>query len=232
VADETTTQQDTTTSETATDAKDASVKTSTEQQVQADAAKDSATADEADTSVLGGEVTDEKPADAKPVPPEKYELVLTDADGKPVELDADALAAADPVFRELGLDNDQANKLMPVAKTFAERTAQATIQQIIDAGAQQKADWLAAYKSDPEIGGAKAEETEHLAAKALDALGYGKDHTFRKALTESGFGNHPDMIRAFRKMGELVSEDGTFARPQTASAAPKSREEVLYGAKE
>jgi hypothetical protein len=30
---------------------------------------------------------------------------------------------------------------------------------------------------------------------------------FRKLLTESGFGDHPEMIRMFRKIGEKLGED-------------------------
>lgn len=184
--------------------------------------------DGADKSVLGGDLKDEddKAADAKdgdkPVgAPEKYDLKL-----EGIELDRQTLDDAEPIFRELNLDNDQANKLMPVAKVFAERTRDATIQQIIDAGAQQKKDWLDAFKADPEIGGAKTEETTHLAAKALDALGYPEGSDFRKVLTETGFGNHPEMIRAMRKIGEMVSEDG-FVRGGAAAPTTNAKS-TLY----
>lgn len=180
-----------------------------------------------DSSVLGGKVEDDKPAEdeAPAGPPEKYELAL-----EGVTLDPEAVEAAEPVFRELNLTNDQANKLMPVAKDFAERTAQSTLKQIMDAGAQQKKDWLDAFAADPEIGGAKREETEHLAAKALDAMGYVADHPFRKALTETGFGNHPDMIRMARRMGELVGEDG-FVTPNGAPQVDVPTEQRWYGKK-
>lgn len=187
---------------------------STEAPVEAVAAETAAPAAEAapegETSVLGGEVTEEtKPAEeeAPAGPPEKYELAL-----EGVELDAALVAEAEPIFRELGLTNEQANALLPLAPKLMENAQNAIVQNLIDKGAEQRKAWFDAFVADPDIGGGKREETEHLAAKGLDALGFVKDHPFRKALTESGFGNHPDMIRAFRRVGEMVGEDGLFAR--------------------
>ncbi|PTR05679.1 MULTISPECIES: hypothetical protein [unclassified Novosphingobium] len=182
----------------------------------------------ADTSVLGGELPAADPAKEAPattpaadppapatdapVVPEKYELSL-----EGMTLDPTLVDAADPVFRDLGLTNEQAGKLLPLAQQVQERTTQALIQQLTDGAAAQKKEWLDAFTADPEIGGANREQTEHLAARGLDALGFTKDHPFRKALTESGFGNHPDMIRAFRAVGQMVGEDGTFARAGAGS---------------
>jgi hypothetical protein len=94
------------------------------------------------------------------------------------------------------------------------------VQQLTDAAAAQK-EWLDAFVADPEIGGANREQSEHMAAKGLDALGFAAGHPFRQALTESGFGNHPDMIRAFRAIGQMVGEDGTFARWRRSQRAPR-----------
>lgn len=188
-----------------------------------------------ETSVLGDAVAT-PPADAaepgepgepaaEPAPegpPEAYALTL-----EGVPLDAESVAEAEPIFRELGLTNEQANKFMPVAKAFADRTAQATVQQLIDAGAQQRADWLATLKADDKIGGAKFDETVHFAAKALDTLGYPVGSDFRKALTETGFGNHPEMARLLRTVGEMVGEDG-FARSDASANPQRSLSDRLY----
>jgi hypothetical protein len=233
VADEQTTQPDTTTSETTETVTDGAVAEATEQQAatDAEAGDEGATDAGKETSVLGGDVETEGEGaaeadeEATAGPPEKYELAL-----EGIELDPEAVEAAEPVFRELNLSNEQANKLMPVAKDFAERTAERTLAQIVEAGAAQKKEWFDAFKADPEIGGAKSEETEHLAAKGLDALGYPQGHDFRKALTETGFGNHPEMIRVFRRIGEMVGEDG-FVRPDGAKQSDQPTESRWYGKK-
>jgi len=155
--------------------------------------------------------------------PERYDLAL---DG--FTIDPALVQNADPVLRDIGLSNDAANKLLPVARDIMARTQESLVRQIADAAAAQKKTWHEAFVADPEIGGARRSETEHFAAKALDALGYAQGHPFRQALNESGFGNHPDMIRAFRRLGELVGEDGGFIRPTTASSRNRPVWERLY----
>lgn len=161
-------------------------------------------------------------------PPEAYDLTAPEG----LTLDAETLAEADPVFRELGLTNDAANKLIPVAAKFAERvqaqTAAAAQEALTAEVTAQRKAWAQEAQADPEIGGANWDATLDMSAKALDALGYPKGSPFRKFLTASGLGNHPEMIRAMRKVGELVSEDGDFVRSDAGAPVKKSREEVLY----
>jgi hypothetical protein len=167
------------------------------------------------------------PAPAAPPPvnltPERYDLTL-----EGFSIDPALVQNADPVLRDIGLSNDAANKLLPVARDIMARTQESLVRQIGEAAAAQKKSWHDAFVSDPEIGGSRRTETEHLAAKALDAMGYAQGHPFRQALDNSGFGNHPDMIRAFRRLGELVGEDGGFVRPTTASNRSRPVWERLY----
>lgn len=193
-------------------------------------------APEGKTSLLGGALANKDgktpPAEAAADPnapaapehivPEAYELSV---DG--MDLDKTAIDEATPAFKEAGLSNDQAQKLMPAAAKFRDTVANATLQSIVDAGAKQRADWRSATEADPDIGGAKLEETLHLSAKALDALGYPEGSDFRKVLTETGFGNHPEMARIMRRVGEMVSEDG-FPRSDATSASQLSIEKRLY----
>lgn len=203
-------------------------------QTAAEAEGTTAVAAPSDTgSVLGDDIADtaddvtgegdDAAADDTPAVPEKYELAL-----EGVEIDAAMLEEATPILHALKLNNDQANELMPVAAKLVTQTQEKTLQALVDAGAAQRKDWFDAFVADPDIGGAKREETEHLAAKGLDALGYAKGHPFRVALTESGFGNHPDMIRAFRALGEMTGEDGSFVRSNEGSREVVSIEKRLY----
>lgn len=155
--------------------------------------------------------------------PERYDLTL-----EGFTIDPALVQNADPVLRDLGLTNDAANKLLPVARDIMARTQESLVRQIEDAAAAQKKTWYDAFVADPDIGGARRGETEHFAAKALDALGYAQGHPFRQALNDSGFGNHPDMIRAFRRLGELLGEDGAFVRPMTAASRNQPVWERLY----
>lgn len=143
--------------------------------------------------------------------PEKYELQL-----EGVELDAEMLEAADPIFRELNLSNEDAGKLLPVAKQFADKIGETIINDLVAQGQAKRKSWLEEAKADPEIGGAKWDESLHLAAKGFDAIGFKEGHPFRVALEETGFGNNPHMILLARRLGELVAEDGSFERGDAA----------------
>jgi hypothetical protein len=170
-----------------------------------------------DDSVLG-DAGEDAPAEQKaeaeaPVLPEKYELTAPEG----MTLDIEALAIADPVFRELGLTNDQAQKLMPVAGEYAQRIANGTLQAIHDQRVADRAEMVKAAKADPEIGGAKWDESISFAALALDKLGMPKGSPFREFLRSEDLDNHPEMIRAMVKIGRALSEDTDFVRGDTAA---------------
>lgn len=170
---------------------------------------------------------DDKSADGADGPPEKYELSLTvkDAEGKDQKVDIDPvlLTEATPILKELGLSNEQANKVAGLVPKVQERL----IQQQNDDFSAVKAGWAKEAQADEEIGGKKWKETQAFAARALDHFGAPKGSPFRALLDETGLGNHPEMIRMFRKIGEAAGEDGTFARGD-AKIDKKPREEVLY----
>lgn len=157
-------------------------------------------------------------------PPEAYELTAPEG----ITLDAEAIELATPVFKDLGLNNEQANKLMPVAADFAKRIQGKSQQAVMSEVMAQRAAWADEAQNDPEIGGAKFKETMALSAKALDTLGYPKGSPFRNFLTDSGLGNHPEMIRAMRRIGEAVGEDNNFVRADAGAQTRKSDAEVFY----
>lgn len=168
--------------------------------------------------------------------PETYELKLasTNEAGEEVAVDLDPVLveAATPLLKEAGLSNEAANKLLPLVPKVQEQL----IKQQNDGFAKIRSDWLAEAKADPEMGGAKFDETVALAAKALDHFGARSEKNdkgeetngFRKLLNESGLGNHPDMIRMFRSIGAAISEDGDFVRNTTEARDTRSREEKNY----
>jgi hypothetical protein len=180
--------------------------------------------DPADPSLMNSDKKDGDP-DPATLPPEKYTLVAPEG----FEVDDTLLAEVDPVFRELGLNDDQANKLMPLAGKFADRLMAA--QQ--DAFQAQASDWAKEAQADAEIGGKHWGETESLVAKALDRFAGpkevgGKPNVFRALLDETKLGNHPEMIRMFRRIGAAVSEDGEMPRSDAGAPVKQDRLAVLY----
>lgn len=160
--------------------------------------------------------------------PEAYEIKLTNEAGEDILLDPELLGEATELFREFNLSNEQANKLAPLALKLMERQAAAAQEDQAAFLTQAKNQWLEAFKADPEIGGAKQEETLHLAAKGLDGLGFTEGHPFRELLNASGLGNHRDMILTFSRLGALLGEETTFATPDGAGEKPQAGWSDLY----
>lgn len=66
--------------------------------------------------------------------------------------------------------------------------------------------WKADAKADKEIGGDAFDQNVAIASKALKAYGSEELH---KILDDSGLGNHPEVIKAFWKMGKEMAEATT-----------------------
>ena len=89
------------------------------------------------------------------------------------------------------------------------------------------AQWLEDVKNDPEIGGEKANETAELSKRFTEAY-FPED--LRKWLDETGMGNHPSAIKAFRQAAEDLQIGGdTFAKGGSSTPARKSDSEVFFG---
>jgi hypothetical protein len=124
-------------------------------------------------------------------PPETYELKVTvqgeDGKDEEVPIDAELLAKATPILKEIGLTNEQANKVAALVPELR----RVCFRQQADDFTALKTEWAKAAKEDKEIGGAKWKETEAFAAKALDTFGAAKGSDFRKLLDESASATIP-----------------------------------------
>lgn len=69
----------------------------------------------------------------------------------------------------------------------------------------QVEDWEAASRADPEFGGEKLQENLAIANRALEA--YDPQGEIRAMLAETGYGNHPDLIRFMLAIGRDLSPD-------------------------
>ena len=186
-------------SEQGTDADKGSESQKTEEEIAAEKAK----TEEADK--------DKKPEGA----PEAYEFEAAEG----VELDTEALKDFEPVARELNLTNDQAQKLVDAYPKIL-----AGVQQRqADAWQKQIEGWAEAVKADKEIGGDKLESNLSAAQRALDQFGTPE---LKEYLNVTGMGNHPELVKAFVKIGKTMSEDGMVSGKQSGQ---RSAAEVLYG---
>lgn len=138
-----------------------------------------------------------------------------------MDVDTALLEQAVPVFKELGLTQEQAQKLVDLQA----QNVQASQQAQVDSFNQLKQDWLDQAKSDDEIGGDGFDENVSDARLFIDKFGTPELKTL---LNDYGVGNHPEVIRAFARAGKLLKEDVPGGNGQPESGK-KDRAEILYG---
>ncbi|MGW1369979.1 peptidase [Providencia hangzhouensis] len=167
----------------------------------------SKTDDKANTEPKGD---DKKSVNAAP---EKYEFTA----GKDQELDKEAVAAFEPIARELGLSNEQAQKIVDV---YGSTIMPQILKQQNEAWQQQTVEWAETIKADKELGSV---ESIGNAQKAMDQFGTPE---LKQYLNDSGLGNHPELFRIFSRIGKAMSEDGFV---NGSSENTRSTADVLFG---
>lgn len=144
-------------------------------------------------------------------------------------IDKEALAAFEPVAKQLGLSNEG---MSLVAQTYAQilpKVTEGVIDNLQKDIIAQHATWATEatemVKSDEAFGGKPLPEVLQVSAKTIDRFG---GPEFREFLDQTGLGNHPAMVKFSYLAGTAISEDTTFERGGTAPTA-KSRTEKFYG---
>ena len=102
--------------------------------------------------------------------------------------------------KEAGLKSEQAQRVFDLHL----QSQRAQLQAIADQQAQQHKAWTEALPKDKEFGGAQYEQNRLIAQKAVTQFG---SPELVKFLNESGLGNHPEVVRAFWKVGKALAED-------------------------
>lgn len=151
-----------------------------------------------------------KPAVAAP---EKYEFKA--AEGQ--ELDAEAVKAFEPIAKELNLSNEQAQKLVDV---YGSKIMPHVMKQIDEQWSRQSEQWAEQVRADKDLG---SDASIGAAQKAMDKFG---SPELKQYLTETGLGNHPELVRIFANIGKAMSEDGLVTGN---SGGAKSAADVLFG---
>ena len=161
-------------------------------------------------------------AEAKAEPgkvPEKYELKAPEG----YTIDPKVVEEATPIFKELGLSQDQAQKLTDIWNKHSIEAQDAALKGM----EATRTEWRSTVAKDPALGDGKADlrpETKANISKAFDAIGDAKQVTaLKEALDFTGAGDHPAIVAAFNAWGKLLSE-GTLVKgggpAPTGQAAP------------
>lgn len=146
--------------------------------------------------------------EAKAGAPEKYE------DFKLPEgftADTPVMGKFAALAKELNLPQETAQKFVDLAGEMQAGTVEG-VQAAINAQAEK---WGEDSKADKEFGGDQFDANLAVAKTALDKFGTPELKTL---LNQSKLGNHPEVLRAFVRIGKAISQDG-FVPGRTGSAA-------------
>lgn len=116
-------------------------------------------------------------------------------------MSAEAVQEVEALAREAGLSNEHAQKLLD----DRESALAAHVEKVqAEHDHRWKQEWPEAIKNDPEMGGEKYEATVRNAQKVMAKFA---SPALKEALTASGYGNHPEMVRMMSSIAKVISED-------------------------
>jgi hypothetical protein len=166
--------------------------------------KDETTTDDGQKKVTDT-TEDGKSEEAKPGEvPEKYEIKLDEG----FELDQGSLDLFTPIFKELGITNEGAQKLVdtyvPMIQGMEEKIRKESLDEFKKITDGWKADTLKELGPD-------SDKKLAICAKAINKFG---EEGLRDALDQTGFGNHPLFVKFVMRVGEIVSEDTVSDQPK------------------
>ena len=114
----------------------------------------------------------------------------------PESIDQELLKEATEIFGESKLSVEQAQKLIQLQEKFIEKS-QAQYHDTVEG-------WVKEAKKDPEFGGKDYEKNMAAVNKAFKEYG---SESLGEFLDTYRFGNHPEVIRMFYRIGLTLKED-------------------------
>lgn len=140
-------------------------------------------------------------------------------------LEASVIERATAHAKALGLSQDSAQKNLEHVN--AEVAAYVATAKTTFAATTKG--WVDAVKADPELGGDHFEATVKAAALPIEKFA---TPAFKKALSDTGFGNHPELVRTFARIGKAMSDDKIVKPGPDGGTGGRSYEDIFYGKKE
>lgn len=139
----------------------------------------------------------EKKPDATPAP----DTYATFAAPEGYTLDPKAIESAVPIFKDLGLSQDQAQRLVDF-HTQAMLSAAKAPQETHDA---MRNDWRNKVQTDPEMGH-RLDTVKTDIGRALSHLDPALAKDFKSAMDLTGAGDHPAFVKAMWKLSQFITE--------------------------
>lgn len=157
----------------------------------------------------------------KPTVPESYSF--KSADGR--DFDKSLIDRATPVFKELGLDQAAAQKLVDVWNELSKTEGDRLTKLVNDT----RAEWREGINKDPAMSG-KLEQIKTDIGRMKDAIFANKPDArkaFEDAMNLTGAGDHPAIVKAWwsaseaYREGQHISGNGPSRHGQAEPGAPE-----------
>ena len=162
-------------------------------------------------------------ADAAAKTPIEYQLALP----KDAVIEAQAVERMTAFAKAHNLSPDAAQKALDHAnaEVVADRAAQAARNaEAFNTLARET--WVNEIKADKEFGGDKFDATVLESKRAADKFITAEE---KQILNETGWGNHPMLVRFFARVGRMMGEDGLITGNGNAAPEPMRAADRLYG---
>lgn len=143
---------------------------------------------------------------------------LTAPEGYPIS--EGALKGLNEVCKNANLNEEQANAVMAYMKGNY-TSAMASQQEAMQAQAKT---WIGEFQADKDFGGDKFDASVADAQRALATFDQGG--TVSKMLVETGYGNNPEVLRIFARVGRALGEDKLIGK--SGGADGRSLEDRMY----
>lgn len=102
--------------------------------------------------------------------------------------------------KENGLTNEAAQKMLDQQNGLMDNF----VKQQQEQWDQQVDSWVDELKNDPEYGGDKFNETTEYARRTFSRFA---PESFVELINETGYGNHPELVKLFARIGREMEED-------------------------
>lgn len=137
-----------------------------------------------------------------------------------IEVDEEQFTDLKGFFAEKSIDPEASQELLDRFQKYQKEKT----ESLMTSWSDTIEGWTEAVKNDKEIGGVKHAEKMALVAKARNAFGTPE---LNEALDKYGFGNHPEFVRFFHRVGKRIGESGNINDGE-GQGGTKSVAERLY----
>ncbi len=154
-------------------------------------------------------------------PPSPYPVTVPEG----MVLNEALMTAVTPILQKMNLNLEQVQELSDAVSQAEAAKEEAKKKEDAQAFLDQAKTWQEEVKTDKELGGQKYTENLAMANQALKQFGSPELITL---LTETGLGNHKEVVRAFHNVGKQLLE-GAIVPGNPTGGENETLADRLYG---